>query len=85
MSSIQHDIDTPSFSEDESDSLSSDGSAAEDAFPSFSKITENLHFVWGDVDGNSFTSLLDQVYNEIVHWRRNIFSLPTGRSGKTNV
>ena len=38
--------------------------------------------MWGDVDSNSFTSLLDQVYNEIVHWRRNIFPLPSGRSGK---
>ena len=93
MSSIQHDVDTPSVSEDESDSLSSDGSAAESTeasgcadpdltFPSFVKIAENSNFVWGDVDGNSFTSLLDQVYNEIVHWRRNIFPLATGRSGK---
>ena len=93
VSSIQHDVDTPSVSEDESDYLSSDGSAAESTeasgcadpdltFPSFVKIAENSNFVWGDVDGNSFTSLLDQVYNEIVHWRRNIFPLPTGRSGK---
>ena len=50
--------------------------------PNFVRITGNSHFVWGDVDGNSFSSHLDQVYNEIVHWRRNIFLLPTGRSGK---
>ena len=38
--------------------------------------------MWGDVDGNTFSSLLDQVYDEIVHWRRKIFPLPTGKGGK---
>ena len=46
------------------------------------KIADNSQFLWGDIDGNMFSSLLDQVYNEIVHWRRNIFHLPTGRGGK---
>ena len=94
VSSIQHDIDAPSLSEDESELFSSpeesaavDGLAPEIAgsgstLPIFVRITENLNFVWGDVDDNAFTSLLDQVYNKIVHWRRNIFSLPTGRGRK---
>ena len=94
VSSVQHDIDVPSFSEDESELLSSpDGSAAVDdsvsdltqsnlTLPTFVTMSEDSHFVWGDVDGNSFSSNLDQVYNEIVHWRRNIFPLPTGRAGK---
>ena len=38
--------------------------------------------MWGDIDGENFSSVLDQVYKEKVHWRRNIFPLPTGRSGK---
>ena len=32
-------------------------------------IADNSQFVWGDIDGNTFSSLLDQVYNEIVHRR----------------
>lgn len=92
---IQSDLSTSSFSEDESelslpieseaDATSTRSDLVEPVdltFPSFVKIPENPQFVWGDVDGNSFVSLLDQVYDEIVHWRRNIFSLPTGRSGK---
>ena len=79
VSSVQHDIDVPSFSEDESELLSSpDGSAAVDdsvsdltqsdlTLPTFVTMSEDSHFVWGDVDGNSFSSNLDQVYNEIVH------------------
>ena len=37
--------------------------------------------MWGDLDGDTFSALVDQVYKEIAHWRRNIFPLPTGRSG----
>ena len=64
VSSIRNDIDTPSISEDESDSLSLDGSAAENtdasdcAEPVFVKITENTSFVWGDVDGNLFKPIM---------------------------
>ena len=91
VSSIQLDIDALSFSEEASElSSSSDESAAVDSpvsesestLPSFVRIADNLNFVWGDVDGATFSSLLDQVYNEIVHWRRNIFPLPTGGGGK---
>ena len=91
VSSIQLDIDALPFSEEASElSSSSDESAAVDSpvsesestLPSFVRIADNLNFVWGDVDGTTFSSLLDQVYNEIVHWRRNIFPLPTGRGGK---
>ena len=43
------------------------------------RIADNLNFVWG---GKTFSSLWDQVYNEIAHWRRHIIPLPTGRGGK---
>jgi len=29
-----------------------------------------------------FTSLLNCAYNEVVQWRRNVFCLPSGRTGK---
>ena len=68
VSSIQLDIDALSFSEEASElSSSSDESAAVDSpvsesestLPSFVRIADNLNFVWGDVDGTTFSSLLD--------------------------
>ena len=89
MNFIQHDINAPSFSEDESKLLSSpDWSAAMD--DSVSELTESDSPLLGFAralensclvqSGNSFSSHMDQVYNEIVYWRRNISSLPTGRA-----
>ena len=39
-------------------------------------------FVWGEVDGASFFATVSAVYDEIVHWRGNLFSVPHGNSGK---
>jgi hypothetical protein len=39
-------------------------------------------FTWGDVDGDSFISSVNSAYEEIVHWRRNVFSIPSGDVGK---
>ena len=93
VSSFTNNSDAHSPSENEFEFLSPDGSATEDAFdvesdstlPSFVRITDNLHFMWSDVDGNSFVSLLDQAYDEIVHWKGNVFPLPAGTSGTENV
>lgn len=42
-------------------------------------------FTWGNLPGPEFTKLLDTVYKEVVHWRRNSFSVPLGRAGRTFV
>ncbi len=34
------------------------------------------NFVWGNLDGQQFTMLLD---TKVVHWRRNCFSVPSGQ------
>ena len=38
-------------------------------------------FSQGDVDGGTFCCALNGVYNEIVHWKRNLFKIPTGKAG----
>ncbi len=40
------------------------------------------NFVWGNLDGQQFTMLLDTVYTKVVHWRRNCFSVPFCKAGK---
>ena len=43
------------------------------------------NFVWGEVDGMAFGRALNRVYDETVHWSRNLFKIPSGKAGKTFV
>jgi hypothetical protein len=42
----------------------------------------HLDFTWGILDGQSLFQLLSSIYDEIVHWKRNIFLVPSGSAGK---
>jgi len=41
-----------------------------------------VDFQWGDVDGVTFCQLMRDTYEDVVHWRRNSFLVPSGKSGK---
>ena len=43
------------------------------------------NFMWGNCDGVSFTNAIHSAYKEVVHWRRNIFKVPSGRVSKSFV
>ena len=49
--------------------------------PTFVQI-EKSQFLWGDCDGETFMSLLNRTYDEVVHRRKNVFRLPSGKFGK---
>ncbi len=36
-------------------------------------------FIWGEIDQ------LNKAYSEVVHWKRNIFSVPSGKAGKSEL
>ena len=38
--------------------------------------------MWGNVCHESFCDKINKIYDEVVHFRRNIFNLPSGRAGK---
>ena len=38
-------------------------------------------FCWGNVDGETFSCALNGIYDEIVHWKRNLFKVPSGKAG----
>jgi len=40
-------------------------------------------FSWGEYNGKAFERSLNEVYEKIVFWRKNIFMLPTGKPGKS--
>jgi hypothetical protein len=41
-----------------------------------------LDFKWGDLDGTDFRGEIENAYEEVVHWRRNIFMVPSGKVGE---
>ena len=49
--------------------------------PPFCKADE-LDFKWGDLDGTDFRGEIENAYEEVVHWRRNIFMVPSGKVGE---
>ena len=42
------------------------------------------HFTWGpdEVSSEQFIQSINTAYAEVVHWKRNIFSVPSGKAGK---
>ena len=48
--------------------------------PSFPTSSEPT-FCWGELDGKTFSCALNGIYDEIVHWKRNLFKVPSGKAG----
>ena len=42
-------------------------------------------FTWGTQNGTEFCAEVDRVFEETIHWRRNIFQIPSGSCGKAFV
>ena len=49
--------------------------------PSFEPVS-CLSCAWGELSGLEISIEIDSAYNEIVHWRPNLFKVPSGASGK---
>ena len=52
--------------------------------PCYTPISEP-NFVWGCEDSQNFKGDLNRIYDEAVHWRRNLFKVPSGKPGKSFV
>ena len=50
------------------------------ALPAFIPMASPI-FTWGDLDAETFTQRLNLAYSTVIHWRRNIFAIPTGNAG----
>ena len=48
--------------------------------PPFSSSSEPT-FSWGDMDGETFSCALNGIHDETVHWKRNLFNVPSGKVG----
>ena len=40
------------------------------------------NFTWGELNGDEFKQSIRRAYDEVAHWRRNVFMLPSGKAGK---
>ena len=67
-------------------SSSSQETSAQSAVPSLPDYTPmaDPSFVWGSFNGPSF-SLIRSCYDEVVHRRKNIFKIPSGKTGTSFV
>ena len=52
--------------------------------PSFSPAAEPT-FTWGSYDSATFIHSLNAIYDEVVHWKLNLFKVPYGKAGKSFV
>ena len=43
------------------------------------------NFTWGSYNGKVFCTSINLAYEEVVHWRRNLFQVPSGSSGRAFV
>ena len=73
---------------DNEDSCDSQSGACDRAmvrdFPQFAKMASPT-YKCGEVDGETFAHSVECCYEEIVHWRRNLFKIPSGKTGKSFV
>ena len=82
-SSTLHSPDRPDDSGTELPSITAcSESVTSHSLPSFPQCHEPA-FTWGIVDGASFTHSITCCYAEVVHWRRNVFKIPSGKSGNS--
>ena len=52
--------------------------------PEFEPLAEPP-FTWGVLDGYAFSDVIKSCYDEIVHWRGNLFKVPSGKIGNSFV
>ena len=47
--------------------------------------TDSFDFRWGKLNGEEFYDVVSDIYERVVHWKRNIFMIPSGNVGKSFV
>ena len=74
-------IAAPSSTDSGSGSESDVDQAPNYSLPSF-RPTVGTDYIWGDLSGQVFSSLIDDAYTQIAHWKSNLLKVPSGSTGK---
>ena len=48
----------------------------------WNNVVTDTVFKWGDIDAATFIVRVEMIYGKVVCWNKNLFLLPTGKSGK---
>ena len=48
----------------------------------WNNVVTDTVFKWGDIDAATFIVRVEMIYGKVVYWKKNLFLLPTGKSGK---
>lgn len=59
-------------------------SIAPDSLPPFEP-AQPTNFTWGNRSAEEISTTLNEIYEETVHWRKNLFKVPSGKQGKSFV
>ena len=81
---LAHTITTLSLDDaagDSTSSMTTEAPATDLPLPVYPSLSPPT-FTWGSLSGADFSELLDSTYSEVIHWRRNCFSVPTGKVGR---
>ena len=70
---------------DDTLSQSSEASPSVDVTWPASPNLQPPNFSWGSCCGEVFCTRINSAYEEVVHWRRNLFQVPSGSAGKAFV
>ena len=64
-------------------SLPSDAISAN--LPEYEEVNAIPTRPYNNINGDDFSEIVDRIYNETVKWRKNLFQVPSGKSGKAFV
>ena len=86
LSLIMDVFETFTISSEEHVERDGDGSMSSmlEPLPVYSPINEPT-FAWGNIDGDTFSHSITCCYAEVVHWKRNLFKVPSGKVGSSFV
>ena len=85
VSGTSHGNDYPQNADDNAETTNLLGEPSSSySLPPFTEMQEP-RFQWGACEGDSFRDAVDLAYAEVIHWRRNIFKVPSGKIGKAFV
>ena len=78
LSSAAQHLDLPNADSPTIEANNSNGNVCD--LPSY-PLLDPPNFNWGDLNGSEFEELVNEAYNQIVHWRHNLFDVPKGKAG----
>ena len=64
-------------------SVETTGNTTEDIneLPAYT-LSWTTNFIWGAEDGESLAQSVNAIYDEVVHWKLNLFKTPSGKAGR---